>query len=406
MRLYAVGRVASQFRETVVARITTGPIADPNRRGDHAALVVAGSEDAFCGDFAGYAAVLGDHHPALLNHGASAPAVVVEAPNVSSLQTGDVVGIDPSGTVRFLFRKSSAYNSILVTERCNSRCLMCSQPPRERDDTGRLREHLRLIELIDPEACELGITGGEPTLLNKGFFEIVEHSKRYLPHTALHVLTNGRLFYYSDFARRLGAIRHPDVMLGIPVYSDIDHEHDFIVQAEGAFDQTIVGLLNLARYRVPIEIRVVLHALTYKRLPELAEFIYRNLPFAAHVAFMGMEMVGYAHRNLRLLWIDPWDYGDPLEHATLYLAERGMKVSVYNLQLCVLPRSLWPFARKSISDWKNIYLPVCSACAARPSCAGFFESAAKRHSEHIRPLVEIVDKEAFHSLTVVSSKRP
>jgi len=35
-------------------------------------------------------------------------------------------------------------------------------------------------------------------------------------------------------------------MLGIPLYSDIDDEHDFVVQASGAFEETLHGLYNLA----------------------------------------------------------------------------------------------------------------------------------------------------------------
>ena len=96
--------------------------------------------------------------------------------------------------------------------------------------------------------------------------------------------------------------------MGIPLYSDIDVKHDYVVQAKGAFDETILGLYNLARCEVPIEIRVVVHKQTYRRLPQLAEFIYRNLPFASHVALMGMEMFGYVHLNLDTLWIDPFDY--------------------------------------------------------------------------------------------------
>jgi His-Xaa-Ser system radical SAM maturase HxsC len=391
MKLYTLGRTTAPFSSSVIARVTTTPLAERERRGDYAALLRQGESEGFAGDLDGYAAILSDHSLAHAPWLPPTTPTVLEVSHLDQLQTGDVVGVDPVGSVRFLFRKASAYNSILATERCNSRCLMCSQPPRDHDDSHRLREHLRLIELIDPDAKELGITGGEPTLLRESFIELIAQCKRWLPRTALHVLTNGRLFYYSSFARSLALIDHPDLMLGIPIYSDIDHEHDFVVQAGGAFDQTVIGLLNLARYRVPVEIRVVLHALTYQRLPELAEFIYRNLPFAAHVAFMGMEMVGYVHKNLHLLWVDPFDYQRELEQATLYLAERGMRVSVYNLQLCILPRSLWPFARKSISDWKNIYLPACVQCAAREACAGFFESAAKRHSRHIQPLAERAD---------------
>ena len=41
------------------------------------------------------------------------------------LQNGDVLGLDHlSGKFRTLFRRNSAHNSFLVTERCNNYCLM------------------------------------------------------------------------------------------------------------------------------------------------------------------------------------------------------------------------------------------------------------------------------------------
>ena len=178
-------------------------------------------------------------------------------------------------------------------------------------------------------------------------------------------------------------------MIGIPVYSDLDDRHDRVVQAKGAFDETLIGLQNLGRFGVPVEIRVVIHSLTYERLPELAEFIYRNLTFASHVALMGMEMMGFAISNLDLLWIDPWQYRKQIEKATLFLAARGMNVSVYNHQLCTVPETIWPYCRKSISDWKNEYLLQCATCAVRQDCGGFFSSAVqRRYSEHIAPVHE------------------
>jgi His-Xaa-Ser system radical SAM maturase HxsC len=262
------------------------------------------------------------------------------------------------------------------------------QPPKEVDDSGRVAEHLRLIQLMSPETKELGITGGEPTLLKDGLLEVLQRCKELLPQTAVHVLSNGRLlFYYSSFARRVAEIAHPDLMFGIPLYSDLDYEHDYVVQARGAFDDTMIGLHNLGRFGVPVEIRVVIHRLTYQRLPQLAEFVYRNVPFAAHVALMGLEPMGFAIPNWEQLWIDPWDYGRDLEAATLFLAERGMTVSVYNHQFCVVPESIWPYCRQSISDWKNEYLPVCNECGVQEQCGGFFTSSLRRGiSTHIRAL--------------------
>jgi His-Xaa-Ser system radical SAM maturase HxsC len=336
-------------------------------------------------DTAGYAAILTPRR---------APGWKTVSPLVHStiefeyLSDGDVVSVQPSGFVRALYRKGSPHNFILVTDQCNSFCLMCSQPPRQVDDFDRIREHLRLIDLIDPEARELGITGGEPTLFKDDFLRLVGHCKERLPNTALHVLTNGRMFYYREFARRLGAVGHPDIMLGVPVYSDVDSEHDYVVQARGAFEETVLGLHNLSRYGVPVEIRVVVHRQTYKRLPRLAEFIARNFPFAAHVALMGMEMYGFVNRNLGELWVDPHEYQPELYEATEALFTAGMRVSIYNHQLCVLDRRLWQFARKSISDWKNIYLEECTSCVLREECGGLFQSAAKRHSAYIMPFRE------------------
>ena len=33
---------------------------------------------------------------------------------------------------------------------------------------------------------------------------------------------------------------------------------------------------------------------------------------------------------------------------------------IYNHQLCLIDRRVWPFAVKSISDWKNEYHPECA----------------------------------------------
>lgn len=384
IQLVARGRPSTGLTTTILGRVSFEPVSGSGRERTIRALAGPGQEESL----AGYAGALipkaGEPQASSVN--VAAIPTVTELASLAHLATGDVVALDPSGRVRTLFRFQSSYNTILVTERCNSLCVMCSQPPRDDPDEIRTAENLRLIELIDSSAREIGITGGEPTLLKADFLRLVEKCRDFLPATSLHVLSNGRLFYYGRFAGDLASIGHPDLMIGVPLYSDLDRGHDFVVQAAGAFDETMVGLHNLARHGVSVEIRVVLHRWTYERLPALADYIYRNLPFAAHVALMGLEPMGFGAANFKELWIDPFDYRGQLEEATLNLAARGMAVSIYNHQLCVLPRSLWPFSRKSISDWKNDYLPGCEGCLERQQCGGFFTSSILRgYSSHIRP---------------------
>ncbi|WP_157837037.1 His-Xaa-Ser system radical SAM maturase HxsC [Geminisphaera colitermitum] len=303
------------------------------------------------------------------------------------LEEGDIVRFNPiSRETRILYRKRSQHNFLFFTERCNSRCLMCSQPPRDIDDAYLIDDILEMIPWMSKDTPELGITGGEPTLLHEKLMEVIRSVKQHLPKTSLHMLSNGRLFSYLRYARSLADIKHPDFMIGIPLYADTASVHDFVVQAKGAFEQTLFGILNLARTGIRIELRMVIHRETHARLAQYAQFVARNLPFVDQVVFMGLELMGYARTNLDRLWIDPVEYQVELEDAINILFDAGIRVFIYNHQLCLLPPSLHPFARKSISDWKNIYMPACESCQAKADCGGFFASASLRYSQHIRPL--------------------
>ena len=206
-----------------------------------------------------------------------------------------------------------------------------------------------LIQFIIEEQRHIPNASGDFTGL---LSDVISACKQKLPRTALTLLTNGMRFEDKEYARKISLIRHPDLVIDIPLYADTDTEHDAIIGAKG-FYKTIKGLYNLALFEQKTGIRIVIHKMTYKRLPQLAEFIYRNFPFVFHVAFMQMETIGLAKENIEKLWIDPHDYNDELEKAVVYLSQREVNVSVYNAQLCIIPPSLWQFARKSISLWKR-----------------------------------------------------
>lgn len=302
------------------------------------------------------------------------------------LGDGDILRIDPgSGQIRVIFRQNSNQNSFLLTERCNHYCLMCSQPPRNVDDDWIVDETLEILRRLPASTQEIGFTGGEPTLLGDRLIELLRVAKNYLPETSLHVLSNGRAFVSPEFSAKVGSVGHQDLMFGIPLYADISTVHDYIVQADGAFDETVRGILNLKRNNLKVEIRVVLHKQSLPRLQGLAEFIARNLTFVDHVALMGLEVTGFTKANLPELWIDPYDYSSVLADAALYLESAGINISVYNLQHCVLDKRIWHLSRKSISDWKNDYLETCQNCSLLDDCGGLFSTGMTKVSEHIAP---------------------
>ena len=113
--------------------------------------------------------------------------------------------------------------------------------------------------------------------------------------------------------------------------------HDYVVQAKGAFDETVLWVSKA-------------------------------------------EVLRFEGR--------PLDYQERLAEGVAALTSGGVRVSVYNLPRCVLPRSVWPQAVQSISDWKNGYIEACSGCVEKARCSGFFTTGRPRVSRGIAPILE------------------
>jgi His-Xaa-Ser system radical SAM maturase HxsC len=305
---------------------------------------------------------------------------------ISLLKEGDIVLATPEGQLNIIYDSASRHNCIFATNRCNLKCIMCPQPPSSEPDPliDTQIAAIKLMALHKPEY--LAITGGEPTLLGSGLLELIAACKKYIPTTGLVILTNGKNLKKFSFVKEIVELQHPNIQFAVPLYSDDYSIHDKIVGIEGSFFDTIKGLHNLALFGQRIEIRTVVLPQNASRLVNLAEFIYKNLTFVGHIAFMGIEITGMARKNSDILWQDPVIYADDLEKAFRYLQRVDMIASIYNFQLCILPEKLWPFCRKSISDWKNGYVEECSKCAKISDCGGFFTTSGEYRSKQIKSI--------------------
>jgi hypothetical protein len=144
------------------------------------------------------------------------PRVIQLPTKFNYLSNGDILGFHPrSKRVRSLYRRASAHNSFLVTERCNHYCLMCSQPPRDVDDSWILQEIRDALPLVDKQTRSLGFTGGEPLLDWREFIGVLCDCRDLLPQTAIHVLSNGRAFASTEVVAAWEGVRHPNLTVGI-----------------------------------------------------------------------------------------------------------------------------------------------------------------------------------------------
>lgn len=310
---------------------------------------------------------------------------ILSETSLEEICDGDILVMRPDGSINNLFQINSTHHSFLMTEMCNSKCLMCSQPPKIQNDIDELFEiNKTAIPLVPKTVKQIGFSGGEPTLLKEKFVHLVSLVKHCHPEAHLHVLSNGRSFSDISLVDQVSEVGNKNLMFGIPLYADNYLVHDYVVQSKGAFEETMAGFYNLASRGIRIEIRVVLHKVTIPRLLELCKYIYKNLTFVEHVALMGLEYTGFAKFNYKDLEIDPYDYKAKLTEAVMYLNRMKINVSVYNLQLCITDPIIWPFMRKSISDWKNDYHIECNKCVMKRECPGFFTWNLKAVSSHIK----------------------
>jgi His-Xaa-Ser system radical SAM maturase HxsC len=289
------------------------------------------------------------------------------------LAEGDVVSFVPDrGEAIVHYREADRHHALFLTNRCNSYCVMCSQPPTPQDDSWLVEEAGEVVRHMRASPATLGLTGGEPLLLGASLRGLLDQIHRYHPQTTVEVLTNGRLLADPVFTRELLEGLPAPVSWLVPLYGHADFVHDFVVQRPGAFDQTIGGLLCLQEHRQPVQLRVVLIEPVLRVLPELCAFIGRNLPFVREVALMAAEPIGFALANRELCQVDLAEWSSGLEQATRILRRHGVPYLLMNTPLCALPRPLWPDVHKSISDWKNVYSAECDRCAAKDRCPGLF----------------------------------
>ncbi len=94
------------------------------------------------------------------------------------LEIGDVVAPRRAQRdVAVLYRPSDVHHALFLTNRCNSNCLMCSQPPTHHDDSWLIDEALQVVRHIERSPRRLGLTGGEPLLLGEGLAPVVSMAR-------------------------------------------------------------------------------------------------------------------------------------------------------------------------------------------------------------------------------------
>lgn len=286
---------------------------------------------------------------------------------------GDVLLCIPlRGRAQRLYRRASRHNTILFTERCDQLCVMCSQPPKNKEYRSLFPHYEKGMRLFDHGEM-IGISGGEPTLYKDELLGTMERVAEIRPDLSFHVLTNGQHFTMEDREQLSWLHERTHLVWGIPLYSHEEETHDEIVGKKGAFHRVLENLYLLASTGAKIELRTVITALNFLDIPHLALFVGKHIPFVIDWAIMGMEPIGYAKANKHRLYIDHAAHPVPLTGAIDIARAQGTPCHLYNIPLCTMPEAYREHCLDSIADWKKKFLPECDVCRLKGICSGFFE---------------------------------
>lgn len=261
--------------------------------------------------------------------------------------------LDIETTAPFSTRPSAPYRmDLALTYRCNNECAHCYNARARSFPELPTKQWKKILDRL----WELGIphvvfTGGEPTLRND------------LPELVAHAEANGQITGLNTNARRLS---HP-AFLGELVKAGLDHVqvtveshnhaiHDEMVQAKGAWRQTIAGLKNALDTPLFVMTNTTM-------LQENSPYMGETLDFLARIGVptIGLNALIYSGRgrtvgtglheselpallelarektsqhNQRLIWYTPTQYCsfDPVQ---LELGVKGCTAALFNM--CIEP---------------------------------------------------------------------
>jgi MoaA/NifB/PqqE/SkfB family radical SAM enzyme len=155
---------------------------------------------------------------------------------------------------------------------CNNNCIHCVVANhRHLGDrkTGEIKNELERARLKCDHVC---LTGGEPSI-RPDIMEVMGYIRK-LRFEKITIQTNGRLFSYDDFARRMVKMTgSAKAYYVVAVHSHKPEIHEEITNALGSFEQTINGIKKLVDLRQNVISQSVINKLNYRGLPRTMEFL-------------------------------------------------------------------------------------------------------------------------------------
>ena len=306
---------------------------------------------------------------------------------------------------------------ICVWDKCNNKCLMCTNPDRPWPawDGSFDYSYKSLIERIKKSEKKIKtydsiyLSGGEPTL-HPEFSKVLKFISEHFPKQRIKLLTNGRKFLYRDFTEEvLNITNNLDIELSI--YGSDKKSHEVVTRALGSFEQTIQGLENLLSYKRKgqlVNVRFVITKLSYKHLENFLKMMKEKFILTDRIMLIFWEVEHQALKNIETVKVT-YNQVSPYLEKTYSLLKYFKEIRLYHFPLCSLSEKFWPYTWRTLPEDGIIFNNSCSQCQYKKYCLGI----PKEYSEHmgvkefkpIKKNFKIKEtKDIYHPILIVNKK--
>lgn len=263
--------------------------------------------------------------------------------------------------------------SVSVVRECNNNCISC---PVSRGGYTRNPSLEEIKNEIDKVLCfsdYIELNGGEPTL-RKDIFEILTYIEKR-GAKEIGFLTNAQMFYYEKYTQQISKIKNIKIITTI--YGHNPKIHDAVTRTPNSFRYKIVGIKNLIKFNVKLELRILLHKMNYKHFEEIINFLIKafNKDDFVRVVIMNPKLTENAAKYKKTVAEKVTEISKILEKPLKKLINAGYMVALYHFPHCILPKTLQGFSLGFTSFYPEaIFVDQCKDCSKRQACSKIWAS--------------------------------
>lgn len=301
---------------------------------------------------------------------------------------------------------------ITPTYTCNSRCPMCGVFNTKKDSRWKytleqMKARIESFKLTKDDY--IIISGGEPTIY-PGLIEIIAYINQYTHNVT--IFSNGRALKDLDYVKKFEKL-HIEKFL-IPLFSHHENIHNFLTMGKEktrSFRDTIEGLDNLNKSKVPFRIKTVVFKQNYKHLPELAQFWIERYPNSIEYSIHGIHLQGEAPKAKDIIVVKHSEAMPYVEKAADIILENNLELELSAFPICLINPYYWPYYSvpnlvdtvlvspdaKAISATSNnnySQLPSkCRSCTANDKCVWAWQMYCQFYGEDELEPIEPIEED-------------